>query len=311
MVYNDQTMSWFFIALIGPVLWAFVNHIDKYLLSSKFKGCNVGALMIFSTLLYVFILPLLYLANHNIFNLSLQNIILLITIGVLSGLAILPYMYALDEEETSIVIPLFQLVPIWGYFFSYVLLGETLSGLQIIGCLLIIIGSFIITLEIDEENKIKFKKRTIWLMLISTVLFALYEALFKFIAIDTGFVIASFWEYIGLLILGIFFLVFFKKYRESFIHLFKTQGKSIISLNFGSEFITIIGNMATNFALLLAPAALVLTVNGFQPLFVFIIGVFITFFLPKIYTEKLSKKHLTQKIISILIIVIGAVLISQ
>ena len=90
----------------------------------------------------------------------------------------------------------------------------------------------------------------------------------------------------------------------------KIQGKKIISLNIGSESLTIIGNVATNFALIIAPVALVLTVSGIQPLFVFIIGVLLTVFLPKIYTERISKKHLVQKIISIFIIIIGSILIS-
>ena len=154
-------MSWFLIALIGPILWAVVNHIDKYLLSSNDdQGSNVGALMIFSTLQCgVLVLPILYLINHDIFSVSLQNIIFLIVIGVLSIFAILPYMYALNEEEASIVIPLFQLIPIWGYFFSFVLLGETLNWVQVVGCLLIIFGSIVITIEEDLDEKIKFKKR--------------------------------------------------------------------------------------------------------------------------------------------------------
>jgi drug/metabolite transporter (DMT)-like permease len=306
-------MTWFLIALIGPVLWAVVNHIDKYLLSSnRFEGSNIGALMIFSTLQCgVLILPILYLINHDVFNVSIQNIIFLIVIGVLSIFAILPYMYALDEEEASIVIPLFQLIPIWGYFFSFVLLGETLNWVQAVGCLLIIFGSIVITIEEDLDEKIKFKKRVIWLMLISTVLFAIYETLFKFVAVDYGLVVSSFWEYVGVLIIGIIFYIFIKSYRESFIHLLKTQGKKIISLNIGSESLTIIGNVAVNFALIIAPVALVLTVSGVQPLFVFLIGIFLTAFFPKIYTEKLSKKHLVQKIISILVIIVGSILISR
>jgi hypothetical protein len=51
-------MSWFLIALIGPILWAIVNHIDKFLLSDKFEGSNVGALMIFSTLQCGLLLPI-------------------------------------------------------------------------------------------------------------------------------------------------------------------------------------------------------------------------------------------------------------
>jgi drug/metabolite transporter (DMT)-like permease len=304
-------MTWFFIALIGPILWAICNHIDKYLLSDRFKGSNIGALMLFSTLLSIIIIPILYFINTDIFNPSILNIIILIVTGLLTGLAMIPYMYALDKDETSIVVPLFQLIPIWGFFLAFILLGETLTWIQTMGCLFIIFGSIVITIEEDIDEKIKFKKRTIYLMLLSTILIAVYETIFKFVAVDIGFVIASFWEQIGLLILGIILFVCFEKYRVGFIHLLKTQGRKIVTLNIGSEALSIIGNLATNFALIIAPVALVLTVNGFQPLFVFLFGLILTILFPKFCHEKLSKKHLVQKIISILVIVMGSILIGQ
>ena len=69
-------MTWFLIALIGPILWAGVNHVDKYLLSDKFKGSNVGALMLFSTLTCFIVLPIFYLINSDIFNPSFFEIII-------------------------------------------------------------------------------------------------------------------------------------------------------------------------------------------------------------------------------------------
>jgi drug/metabolite transporter (DMT)-like permease len=303
-------MSWFLIALIGPILWAIVNHIDKFLLSDRFEGSNVGALMIFSTLQCGLLIPIFYFIDSNILNVNFGNIALLIFTGILSVFAIMPYMYALDEEEASIVIPLFQLIPIWGYIFAFFLLGETLTLIQLVGCLLIIGGSAIITLDFDEEKKIKFKKKIILLMLLSTILFALYETLFKFVAVDAGFVISSFWEYIGVFFMGILFYIFIKKYRLSFLNLLKTQGKKIISLNVASESLTMVGNIAVNFALIIGPVALTLTISGVQPIFVFLIGIFLTVFFPNIYKEKMSKKHLIQKIISIMIMVIGSVIIN-
>lgn len=304
-------MTWFFIALIGPILWAFVNHIDKYLLSDKFKGSNVGALMLFSTLVCLVITPIFYFLNPAIFSLSALNVIILMVVGVLTGLAMMPYMYALDKDEASVVVPLFQLIPIWGYFLAFILLGETLNWVQMTGCLFIIFGSIVITLEEDADEKIKFKKRTIWLMLLSTILVAIYETLFKLVAVEAGFILSTFWEQVGLLSLGIVLFVFFKNYRISFIHLLKTQGQKILTLNVGSELATIVGNLATNFALIIAPVALVLTVNGFQPLLVFVYGVLLTWLFPKFCQEKLSKKHLIQKTISILVIIVGSILIGR
>ena len=88
--------------------------------------------------------------------------------------------------------------------------------------------------------------------------------------------------------------------------MFSNSGLKIFSLNVVGEILYIIGNLANNFATLLAPVAVVLVVSSYQPLFVFIIGIVLTIFLPHISMEKISTKHLLHKIISILIIVIGS-----
>jgi len=50
-------MNWFLIALIAPIVWSIVNHIDKYMLSKYLKERGLGALLIFSALSSVIILP--------------------------------------------------------------------------------------------------------------------------------------------------------------------------------------------------------------------------------------------------------------
>ena len=66
-------MNWFLIALIPPAVWAATNHFDKYLLSKYFKGGGVGALMVFSSMIGVLLLPIIYILHPEVvqsFNLS-------------------------------------------------------------------------------------------------------------------------------------------------------------------------------------------------------------------------------------------------
>ena len=67
-----------------------------------------------------------------------------------------------------------------------------------------------------------------------------------------------------------------------------------------------LGNIAFSFAYLLAPIALVLLTQSFQPFFVLVIGIILTLFFPKISVEKIEAKHLWQKVIAIFITGIGA-----
>jgi drug/metabolite transporter (DMT)-like permease len=171
----------------------------------------------------------------------------------------------------------------------------------------ILAGILMISLEIDIDNKITLKKEVLILITISSFLFALNDTLFKKIAVVDSFWISVFWQYFGLTLFGILLLIFFKKSKQNFLLMVKDVKINILSLNIVSEILYMIGNLANNFATMLAPVAIVLVVSSYQPLFVFIGGVFLTLFLPKFVVEKISTKHFFHKLISIFIIIIGSV----
>ncbi len=300
--------NWFLIALIAPILWSIVNHIDKYMLSKYVKERGVGALLIFSALSSVIILPFLaFFYRSEIFNVSNTDFLILLFVGFLSAGAFYFYLKGMEMEEVSIVVPLFQLIPVFGYFLSYFILGESLGIAQILSCLLVMSGIIILAIEIDEENNLKIKTQVLFLIGASSFLFALHDTLFKKVAIVESFWVSVFWQYVSLTVFGLLILFCIKKFRKEFFSMFSSNmGGKVIFANITSELLYILGNLSNNFATLLAPVAVVLVVSSYQSLFVFIIGILLTVFLPKIAMEKISLKHLAHKLISILIIVIGS-----
>src|SRR3989338_2756839 len=300
--------NWFLIALIAPILWSIVNYIDKYMLSKYSKDRGVGALLIFSALSSVIILPFIaFFYRSEILNISGIDFLILLFVGFLSAGAFYFYLKGMEMEETSIVVPLFQLVPVFGYFLAFLILGESLSVSQIFSSLLIMSGIIILAIEIDEENHLKLKTRVLVLIAVSSFLFALHDTLFKKVAIIESFWVSVFWQYLSLTIFGLLILLFVKKFRKEFLEMFfHDMGKKVLFVNFSSEILYILGNLANSFATLLAPLAIVLVVSSYQPLFVFIGGILLTKFLPHISTEKISRKHFYHKLISILIIIIGS-----
>jgi drug/metabolite transporter (DMT)-like permease len=240
---------------------------------------------------------------------SLTDVLILLFVGVLSALAFYFYLRALNIEESSVVVPLLQLIPIFAYFLSYLILGETLTRLQIMAAAIVIIGIAILSLEFDIDNKIKLKRKVLYLVAGSSFLFALHDTLFKAVALEGNFTTSIFWQYAGLTLVGIFVFIFSPTYRLQFFNMFKHNKKLGISLNIGSEVLYAVGNIVNNFATLLAPVALVLVVSSSQPLFVFIGGTILTLFLPSIATERILLKNLIQKLLSISIILIGSYLL--
>lgn len=298
-------MNWFLIALIAPVLWSTVNHIDKHLLSKHQEGRGVGAILIFSSLSSIVILPFIaFFYRSQIFSISFNDFLTLLFIGFLGALAFYFYLKGMEIEEASIVIPLFQFDPIFGYVLSYFILKESLVLPQILSALLILLGILILSVEIDIENKFRFKKRVLSLIMISSFFFALNGVLFKKLALADSFWISIFWQYVGITLFGIIILLFFKKFRQDFMALIGAP-RRLLALNAFSESMYIIGGVANNFALLMAPVALVFVVNSYQSFFVFIIGVTLTKIFPQFITEKITTRHFFHKLISIIIILIG------
>lgn len=299
---------WFFIALIAPFLWAIVNHADKYLLSKYFKADGVGPLMIFSTLFGVFVLPVAALIDPALLSISLHDVGILIVAGFCSALFVLMYLHALQDEEASVVVPFWQTIPIFGYILGFIIFRETLSAQQLVAGAAILFGAAILSLDLGESLKVKW--RVAGLMLGSSFVYALYESLFRFVALEHSFWASVFWEHVGLVAFGVALLAFFKGYREGFMRILRSNSAPIISLNLGSELLTIVGNLITNYAVLIAPLALVLLVSSYQPVFVLAIGVLLTLFLPKVSEESLLKRHVFQKVAAIAIIFAGSYFIN-
>ena len=303
-------MNWFLIALSAPALWAVSNHIDKYLLKKYFNHQGIGALIIFSGLIYLFILPIFLLFSTNVFEVPGYYILLLIATGILEVIGFLVYLYALEKDEASVVAPLFQIMPVLAYIFGYFLLGETLTEIQIGGSLLIIMGAIILSLDLTQI-KMRFKTAVFFLVFLASLIFALDTAIFKVVALEENYWATIFWSSFGDSIMGLFFLCFVGNYRNQFLYLFKTSATAIIGINVFNEIITLIGQLLVRYAILLAPLALVQTIGGFQPLFVFFFGVMLVLFFPGLgITEDLSKRTIIQKFLAMIVMLIGTYIIN-
>lgn len=297
-------MTWFLIALIAPALWSVTNHLDKYLISKYFKGAGTGALIIFSALVGLLVMPAVYAFRPDVIAIPLPQALAIIGGGMVYVVSILIYLYALQKDETSIVVPLFQTVPVFAFVLGYLFLGETLTQRQLVGSALVVIGGILLSLDLSVKRP-TLKSAIFFLMLLASFLVAASGLVFKMVASETSFWTAAFWGYVGDVLMGVFFLAAVSPYREEFLRVWRLNDPGIIALNGLNELITVGGNLAFRFATLLAPLALVSAVNGFQPLFVFLYGVVITLAFPRLGTESLMRKHLVQKALTIGIMVIG------
>jgi drug/metabolite transporter (DMT)-like permease len=302
-------MNWFLIALGAPILWGIVNISDNYLVanfSQKEKERSSGGLVLFSSLIGIFIAFFIFLFTPFVFNISILDKILLFITGGLTIIWILFYLYALEIEDVSSVVPWFLTIPIFGYILGYIFLGESLTTFQIIGSAIVLFGSVIISIDFKEEKR-KIKHKPVFYMICASLAAALSGVIFKSVTIGGDFWVSSFWEYLGLGIIGLVIYFFIPKYRHEFNYMNKTGGRKIFILNIVSELMSIFGNLLTNFAILLAPITMVYLVSSFQPAIVLVLSIIGTKFFPHIIKENISKRVLVPKIIAICIMIFGSI----
>lgn len=300
-------MDWLILAFIAPLLWAISNFIDKFLVEKHFKG-GIGTLVMYSCFIGLPVAILVAIFNPNVFNINPATAIFIIANGFVYIGYLFPYLKALNKADTSVVVPLFQIIPVFDYLLALLILGEVLSNMQIIGSLMIIGGAVGISIKF-KGKKTRLRGDVIRLMLFACLLIAINSVMFKFFAIDTDFWTVTFWENVGLAVFGLILLISVRRYRNDFISSFKKNGKKIIALNAFNEIISIIGIIIFTYAFMFAPLALVSVINGFQPLFVFLIGATLTIFFPSLIKEELNKKIILQKVIFIGLMIWGAYLL--
>ena len=302
--------TWFFVALAAPFLWSLSNISDQYLVTRYVRGRHSsGGLVLFSSLIGILVAIFILIFNDGVFDIpTLDKFLLLITGGITIAWVIL-YLFTLEIEDISAVVPWFLTIPIFGYVLGYVFLNETLTAQQLVGSVIVLFGILIISIDFSGQKR-KFKWQSALYMLTACFLVTVAGIIFKYVTVENNFWVSSFWEYVGLGAFGVLIFVFVPKYRGEFMMMNKQGGKKIFTLNTFSEILNILGNLLTNYALLLAPVAMVFLVGSFQPAIVLFLTIFTTKFFPNIAKEDLTKSILLPKIIAIIIMIIGSVVLS-
>ena len=297
---------WLFFAFSGPILWATSTHIDKYLVEKYFKNSDTAVLMVFTACIGLLMLPFIWFFDPSVISLPLLSILVMIVSGILYMGAMLFYLQAIQSAEASVIAPLFQTSILFTFILGYLVLGETISWINALGVLIIIIG--VLTLSLGKGFHFHaVRLKTILLMLLCTFILALSSVVFKFFAVQEQFWGTTFWTYVGEALFGIAILLI-PHYWKQFRLLLKHNTKALLGVNAANELINLGGGLGARFASLFAPVVLISVISSTTTLFTFLIGILLTIFLPKIAREDISRKNLIRKGAAAIIVVIGVIL---
>ena len=302
-------MSWVVFAFSGPVLWAISVHLDKYLVERFFKESNVAVMLLFTAFVGVLPLPFIWLYEPSVTAPGLGSIALIILAGILYMVAMLLYLQALQTEEASVVAPYFQAGPLFGYGLAYLVLGETLTGRQLAGGVLIVLGALSVSVRFAYGARM-FKTRLVVLMLTCGFAGALAGLIFKIFALNVEFWTTTFWMYAGEAIFGCALLLV-PTYRRQLLATLRVNTAALLSINGSNELINLGGGLGNRYALMFAPLSIVQAIGSTTTLFVFGFGVVLSLLWPGLGREDLSGRELVKKGIAAVLVAVGVALVTH
>jgi drug/metabolite transporter (DMT)-like permease len=302
-------VSWVVFAFSGPVLWAISVHLDKYLVERFFKESNVAVMLLFTAFVGVLPLPFIWLYEPSVTAPGLGSIALIILAGILYMVAMLLYLQALQTEEASVVAPYFQAGPLFGYGLAYLVLDETLTGRQLAGGVLIVLGALSVSVRFAYGARM-FKTRLVVLMLTCGFAGALAGLIFKIFALDVEFWTTTFWMYAGEAIFGCALLLV-PTYRRQLLATLRVNTAALLSINGSNELINLGGGLGNRYALMFAPLSIVQAIGSTTTLFVFAFGVVLSLLWPGLGREDLSGRELLKKGIAAALVAVGVALVTH
>ena len=167
------------VGILASLLWGITNHIDKYMLSgiSKSKN-NIKVLLVFSTFIAGIVLtPLWLILSHFKVSISFISLVSVLIASFIYVLATYFYYKAIDKNDASLVVVMFQLIPVFSYILALILFKEQLSVNEIIGSIIIILSAVIISFDFNEKNNNK-KFKALVFMILASLFYAIYFILF-------------------------------------------------------------------------------------------------------------------------------------
>lgn len=300
---------WVLLGILGVLFGVGGTMFDKYLLERYFNRddhSGPGALILFSALFVVLVVLFVIAYRYESIDFSLHTGAIGTLAGAINGLWILMYLHAMNRADVSKVVPLFQIVPIFGLIFGMIILGEYLTIAQILAATVIMSGATILMYSKDS-GRLGLDFITMSLMIGSSCFVALSQVVFKLVAVDANYWTATFWLGIGFFLFGILLFVFVGGYRRQFLSQLGMRRFSIIGANAVNELFDNAGELVFLAAVVLGPVALVQSLSAYEPMLIFLIGLLFMRIWPGYFREDISTTALIQKFSGIAVISAGSI----
>jgi len=213
------------------------------------------------------------------------------------------------------------LTPIFVLLLAYLFVGEALNVRQIWAFILIVIGTFVISLEFDRRSGLfiwlkqkitgqtayQFPKirRALLLALPAALLFGLSYALTKDVYNHQPFISGFVWTRLGAFLI-VLMPIFIRQNRRDLFHPQSQQGVGAAKGRFlFGQFCGGASALLLQYAISLASISLIQALQGIQYVFIFAAVVIGTYYFPKYLKEELTPSIILQKVFAVILIGLG------
>ncbi len=287
-------------AVLSAAIFGIINYVDKFLLEKHNISPTVitiyGGISAFvaGCVISVFAKP---------YPIDIPSLMILLASGLLTTIYLLPYYKALSIDETSYVMPIVQIYPVFVLIMDFLLLGERLTLPQYAGSALMLLGAMLLSVERLERTILKLRT-SFWYALLSGFIFAVAQVLYKFGVQEIPFWNTLPYEGFGIALGALAIAAYKDNFRKTAKKTKRFQKRVFVFITI-NELIYIIARYTGYFAISLTSVGLVSVLSALQPMFVLIFGIILSLWFPYIVKEAVTKKTIGLKLVSIVLIIAG------
>lgn len=284
-------MLWFALALLSPLLYAVVNYADKYLVGREVD--DYFGLPVFS-MISGGVIGLALWALSGFALLPVVDVALLLAVGALGMWCIVPYFEALAREEASFVIVTMQAGPAMTLVLAWTLLGERLTGVQLLGFVLLLGVALAVALK--ETTGGWRLSVGFWMVMLHNLMASGAEVLFKFVSEGQAVMPLLAFESLGAALGGVVLLVALPRMRRGFVGLVRRSGRRTLGVAGLNEVVYNVARGVGYWAVALGPVALVSALQSTQIVFGLALGWLLAVALPGVFGAEMKAGELARKL---------------
>lgn len=304
-------MNWLIFVAVTLLTDSFRIFLDNYTSDVYFKGEGASSQKIFHGLiqvaLAVIILPFAGLGPDT----NWLSVFTFFASGFIVSVAGIPYYKALELDDSTNLGIFMQLSPVLYLILGFIFLGDTISPVQLIAFVIILIAPVLILRTTNKRSQ-KVKLRAIAFAFIYVLITVVANLIFvKESAGGLSFLAEITLFFFGKGVSSLIFVGGHKKWRHRLRFVIQKNPRRVPRLLFVNTALGVISDTTYRMALAAAPSVALASAasDSVEPIVIFFMGIILTLINPKFGREKLTKKAILVHLAATVLVVIGVALI--